>query len=195
MNLQSIYSYYFTSANAKVFFSHKETGKIVNADLLTGIGYDYNTSSVPVYTLGSSKPAFFSKGNFLGQGMFVVSFKDEQYLKAMLQYTFGETKTTANPRESTFSKQMSDEAFKAKSKLSLSATTSTNINIGDILSLFDIKIFLNNSTPDHVSTPKTIILRDCKITGESLELSSSQDRVLQQGYKFYFKDILREQYE
>ena len=77
-NLLKLYEYYFTGTDVKVFLSDPITGKSVYVDLLNGIGYDYNLSSIPVYTLGTGTPTFFSKGNSLGQGMMVVPFKDTE---------------------------------------------------------------------------------------------------------------------
>lgn len=191
-NLLKLYEYYFTGTDVKVFLSDTVTGKSVYVDLLNGIGYDYNLSSIPVYTLGTGTPTFFSKGNSLGQGMMVVPFKDDQYLKAMLQYIFEEPYTISFPKESASLKSLSDEEYR-----SLASKRSKNnrgiVSIGTISRLFDIKIVLDNSTPFYDASPKIIVLKGCKMVGESLDVSSSQDKIIQQAYKFYFKEITRQQ--
>lgn len=191
-SLLKLYEYYFTATDVKVFLSDPTTGKQVYVDLANGIGYDYNVSSIPIYTVGSSVPTFFSKGNFLGQGMLVVPFKDEQYLKVMLQHIFEEESTVIQPRESIGIKDMTDAEFRAK-RIKASKKHVANINIGSITKPFDIKIVLDNSSSFYDASPKIILLESCKITGESLDVSSSQDKIVQQGYKFYFKEIKRVQ--
>lgn len=190
-NLLKLYDYYFTATDVKVFLEDPLTGKQVYLDLLNGVGYDYNLSSIPIYTVGSSLPTFFSKGNFLGQGMLVVPFKDEQYLKVMLQYIFEEASTVVAPRQSSSIKDMTDEQFRASRKTN--GKNTDVISIGSITKLFDIKIVLDNSNSFYDSSPKIVLLKGCKILGESLDVSSSQDKIIQQGYKFYFKEIKRVQ--
>lgn len=191
-SLSRIYDYFYTSSDVKVFLTSSK-GSTVNVDLITGVGYDFNVSSIPIYTLGSSIPSFFSKGNCLGQGMFVLPFKNEQYLKVMLQHVFEESSTIIPRRIATSVNDMSDEDFKALASAAGTklGTEDNVISIGTISSSFDIVIFLDNSSPFYAASRGSIVLKDCKITGESLEVTSAQDQTIQQGYKFYFKNIER----
>lgn len=189
-SLLKLYEYYFTGTDVKVFLYNPESGRSVYVDLLNGIGYDYNISSIPVYTLGSNLPTFFSKGNSLGQGMMTFPFKDEQYLKAMLQFIFDEKSTISYPKESLTMESLTDKEYRNLVDKRNKANAGI-ISIGSINRLFDIQIVLNNSTPFYDSSPKIIVLKGCKITGESFDISASQDKVIHQAYKFYFKEIIR----
>lgn len=194
MDLTTAYEYYFTSSDVKIFLSNPETGKIMHLDKTVGVGYSGDVSAVPIYTLGASAPAFFSKGTFLGQGMVVLPFFDERYLKTALQYVFDELpgKSTAIPTTSTLNPdKLSDTAFRNNMFAITSGDVDGVTNISTIRSGFDIVIVLDNSTPFKNSTSKGITLKGVKLISESLEMNSQQDGILQVGYKFYFKDIRR----
>lgn len=193
MNLTTAYEYYFTSSNAKIFITNPDTNKIMHLDKAIGIGYSGDVSSVPIYTIGSVTPAFFSKGNFLGQGMLVLPFYDERYLKTSLQYVFDELpgKSSAPTISSLDPSKMTDEMFKTNMFAITTGDTDGVTNIASILSEFDITIVLDNSTPFKNSTSKGITLRGVKLISDTLEINSQQDGIVQLAYKFYFKDIRR----
>lgn len=86
-----LYDTYFTSANVKVYLQSRLTGKMVQIDLATGIGYSYNVSSTPLHVLGTRTPVFISRGNGVGQGSLTTIFKDALYLKTMIKYIFDES--------------------------------------------------------------------------------------------------------
>lgn len=86
-----LYDTYFTSANVKVYLQSRITGKMVQVDLATGIGYSYNVSSTPLHVLGTRTPIFISRGNGAGQGSLTTIFKDALYLKSMIKYIFDES--------------------------------------------------------------------------------------------------------
>lgn len=86
----SLYDTYFTSANVKVYLQSRITGKMVQVDTATGVGYSYGVSSVPIHVLGARTPLWFTRGNGVGQGSLITVFKDPIYLKAMLKYIFDE---------------------------------------------------------------------------------------------------------
>lgn len=86
-----LYDTYFTSANVKVYLQSRVTGKMVQVDAATGVGYNYTVSSVPIHVLGTRTPVFLSRGNGVGEGSLVIAFKDALYLKAMIKYIFDET--------------------------------------------------------------------------------------------------------
>lgn len=88
--LLQMYDTYFTASNVKVYLQNRFTGKMVQVDTATGIGYSYNVSSVPIHVLGARTPAYFSRGNGVGQGTLVTVFKDPLYMKAMLKFIFDE---------------------------------------------------------------------------------------------------------
>ena len=194
--LSRLYDHFYSSSDVKVFFVGP-TGKQVNVDLIVGVGYNYAVSTTPVYTLGSRFPAFFTRGNAIGQGSLVFPFKNDKYLRVMLKYIFEEL-TVKNPYTIEIPDDLStlsDEQFKKLSEnysTNLAATLSADeaIDIGAVGTTFDIQITLNNtnafSTDDGT---KIIILKDCKISGEELDTSSARDGTIQHGYKFLFKTI------
>lgn len=195
MDLTTAYEYYFTSSNAQIFITNPITNKIMHLDKAIGIGYSGDVSSVPIYTIGSVAPAFFSKGNFLGQGMLVLPFYDERYLKTSLQYVFDELpgkSATAIPTVATLDpSRMTDETFKTNMFAITTGDKDGVTNIASILTEFDITIVLDNSTPFKNSTSKGITLRGVKLISDTMEINSQQDGIVQLAYKFYFKDIRR----
>ena len=186
--LSRLYEHYYSSVDCKVFLVNNVDGKSVQVDLITGIGYDYNVSSIPVYTLGSRFPAFFTNGNSLGTGSMVLPFKSEKYLKAMLQYLFSE-ETPSTPQQQIDPTTASDNEFKLNQYKPISVvSTGEIVDVGSVVSLVDIKIIFNNSNAFYNDdSDKIIILRDCKFISDNLEVLSTRDGTIQHGYKFLFK--------
>lgn len=186
--LSRLYEHYYSSVDCKVFLVNNVDGKSVQVDLITGIGYDYNVSSIPVYTIGSRFPAFFTGGNSLGTGSMVLPFKSEKYLKAMLQYLFSE-ETSSTPQQQIDPTTASDNEFKLNQYKPISVVSTEEIvDVGSVVSLVDIKIIFNNSNAFYNDdSDKTIILRDCKFISDNLEVMSTRDGTIQHGYKFLFK--------
>ena len=186
--LSRLYEHYYSSVDCKVFLVNNVDGKSVQVDLITGIGYDYNVSSIPVYTLGSRFPAFFTNGNSLGTGSMVLPFKSEKYLKAMLQYLFSE-ETPSTPQQQIDPTTASDNEFKLNQYKPISVVSAEEIvDVGSVVSLVDIKIIFNNSNAFYNDdSDKIIILRDCKFISDNLEVLSTRDGTIQHGYKFLFK--------
>lgn len=186
--LSRLYEHYYSSVDCKVFLVNNVDGKSVQVDLITGIGYDYNVSSIPVYTLGSRFPAFFTNGNSLGTGSMVLPFKSEKYLKAMLQYLFSE-ETPSTPQQQIDPTTASDNEFKLNQYKPISVvSTGEIVDVGSVVSLVDIKIIFNNSNAFYNDdSDKIIILRDCKFISDNLEVMSTRDGTIQHGYKFLFK--------
>lgn len=186
--LSRLYEHYYSSVDCKVFLVNNVDGKSVQVDLITGIGYDYNVSSIPVYTVGSRFPAFFTSGNSLGTGSMVLPFKSEKYLKAMLQYLFSE-ETPSTPQQQIDPNTASDNEFKLNQYKPISVVSTEEIvDVGSVVSLVDIKIIFNNSNAFYNDdSDKTIILRDCKFISDNLEVMSTRDGTIQHGYKFLFK--------
>lgn len=95
-----MYQHYYTSADVTVDLYCPSTSKRVNLDTAIGIAYNENVSSVPVYTLGNSIPAFYSKGNSLVQGQIDLVFTGTDYLvtvlEELLNVTFNEKITTVS---------------------------------------------------------------------------------------------------
>ena len=186
--LSRLYEHYYSSVDCKVFLVNNVDGKSVQVDLITGIGYDYNVSSIPVYTVGSRFPAFFTSGNSLGTGSMVLPFKSEKYLKAMLQYLFSE-ETPSTPQQQIDPTTASDNEFKLNQYKPISVVSTEEIvDVGSVVSLVDIKIIFNNSNAFYNDdSNKIIILRDCKFISDNLEVLSTRDGTIQHGYKFLFK--------
>ena len=186
--LSRLYEHYYSSVDCKVFLVNNVDGKSVQVDLITGIGYDYNVSSIPVYTIGSRFPAFFTSGNSLGTGSMILPFKSEKYLKAMLQYLFSE-ETPSNSQQQIDPTTASDNEFKLNQYKAISVVSAEEIvDVGSVVSLVDIKIIFNNSNAFYNDdSDKIIILRDCKFISDNLEVLSTRDGTIQHGYKFLFK--------
>lgn len=186
--LSRLYEHYYSSVDCKVFLVNNVDGKSVQVDLITGIGYDYNVSSIPVYTVGSRFPAFFTSGNSLGTGSMILPFKSEKYLKAMLQYLFSE-ETPSTSQQQIDPTTASDDEFKLNQYKAISVVSAEEIvDVGSIVSLVDIKIIFNNSNAFYNDdSDKIIILRDCKFISDNLEVLSTRDGTIQHGYKFLFK--------
>ena len=186
--LSRLYEHSYSSVDCKVFLVNNVDGKSVQVDLITGIGYDYNVSSIPVYTVGSRFPAFFTSGNSLGTGSMILPFKSEKYLKAMLQYLFSE-ETPSTPQQQIDPTTASDNEFKLNQYKPISVVSTEEIvDVGSVVSLVDIKIIFNNSNAFYNDdSDKTIILRDCKFISDNLEVMSTRDGTIQHGYKFLFK--------
>ena len=186
--LSRLYEHYYSSVDCKVFLVNNVDGKSVQVDLITGIGYDYNVSSIPVYTVGSRFPAFFTSGNSLGTGSMILPFKSEKYLKAMLQYLFSE-ETPSTPQQQIDPTTASDNEFKLNQYKPISVVSTEEIvDVGSVVSLVDIKIIFNNSNAFYNDdSDKIIILRDCKFISDNLEVLSTRDGTIQHGYKFLFK--------
>ena len=186
--LSRLYEHYYSSVDCKVFLVNNVDGKSVQVDLITGIGYDYNVSSIPVYTIGSRFPAFFTGGNSLGTGSMILPFKSEKYLKAMLQYLFSE-ETPSTSQQQIDPTTASDDEFKLNQYKPISVVSAEEIvDVGSVVSLVDIKIIFNNSNAFYNDdSDKIIILRDCKFISDNLEVLSTRDGTIQHGYKFLFK--------
>ena len=186
--LSRLYEHYYSSVDCKVFLVNNVDGKSVQVDLITGIGYDYNVSSIPVYTVGSRFPAFFTSGNSLGTGSMILPFKSEKYLKAMLQYLFSE-ETPSTSQQQIDPTTASDDEFKLNQYKAISVVSAEEIvDVGSVVSLVDIKIIFNNSNAFYNDdSDKIIILRDCKFISDNLEVLSTRDGTIQHGYKFLFK--------
>ena len=67
-NVIPTYDHYYTSVDVTVDLIYPATGKRVNIDKAVAIAFTHNISSVPIYTLGTLVPYFYSKGNSLDTG-------------------------------------------------------------------------------------------------------------------------------
>lgn len=204
-HLSRLYDHYYTSADCKVYIKAPgDSTKYVMSDLITGIGYTYTVSSVPIYTIGSRFPAFFTTGNSIGNGSIIFPFKSAEYLRRMLKYVFNEyspnVHTIGDDGKPKDPSQMSDEQFINASQ---SADNEDSLNpfpvtdIGSIVSVFDIHIRLNNKNAyyegkDHSNqtTTHVIILKNCKLISENLEITSTRDGTIQHGFQFVFQNVL-----
>lgn len=192
-HLSRLYDYYYTSADVKVWLV-SDTGRRVMVDLLAGIGYNFNVNTVPVYTIGSRFPVFFTRGNVIGNGALMVPFKNAFYLKNMLQYIFDEYTPTPEERDASRAEDkaienMTDEEiehFKAKSYRGTDI-----IDIGAVVSTFDIEIRFDNSNAFQRDGYKSnIVLKDCKLVGDSTDVASARDGALHQSYNFLFRNVI-----
>lgn len=186
------YTTYYSSSDAQIFFSSTDSSKFIKIDTTIGIAYNVNQTSTPIYDLGSRVAKYFSIGNTVCNGLLMIAFTDEEYIKACVQYVTG-----GIGEDQAFSslygiKKVSNKAFKDKALQQFTtSSTSSILSIGAINTPFNIKIYLNNETISSSSDTKIISMRDVKIVTDKMEVNSNADAYLTQGYSFLFKDIER----
>lgn len=190
-HLSRLYDSYYSSADVKVWMKVEGSSNKVMVDLLTGIGYSLSSNSMPVYTIGSRFPIFFTRGNTIGNGTLVVPFKHAKYLRAMLKYVFDESDTGS---QSALKKKYEGDPDKATDEDFLNEVYTGEIDEGDIIDVgavvtpFDLEIRFDNSNAFGRDQHKSkIILKGCKLTGESTDVASTRDGAIQVGYNFLFK--------
>lgn len=191
-HLSRLYDTYYSSADVKVWLLNDEGSQRVMVDLITGIGYSYSLNSMPVYTIGSRFPVFFTRGNGLGNGTLVVPFKHVKYLRAMLKYVFDEYDDGASRRAYNLIKagEATDEEFVQKANSEILSSVDV-VELGSIITPFDIEIRFDNSNAFNRDLGKSkLILKGCKFTGETMDVASTRDGVLQVGYNFLFKTVV-----
>lgn len=190
-HLARAYDHYYTAADCRIFLKGP-SGESVNMDIIAGIGYNYEVSSIPVYTIGSSVPAFFTRGNSLGSGNIIIPFVNNMYMKRMLQFIFGESPVSGKIHNDGNPSQMSDQEFMESVDYIPDPRDGTGSNnIASIATMFDIEIYLNNTNAFYADThTKIITLQDCKLVSESMQVMSTQDSTLYHSYRFMFKSIL-----
>jgi hypothetical protein len=206
----SIYANYYSSSDAQIYFFSSDSQRFIKVDTTVAIAYNLTQTSTPIYSLGTRTARYFSIGNTVCNGVLALAFTDEEYIKYCINYvasvapianTNAEQEAMTIPQGySSTSKntgQLSNSNFKNKSdsQLTDSSVIPENqqvISIGAIGDLFDIKIFLNNENAFRTSDSKVLTLKAVKLVGDSMEINSSADAYLTGGYKFIFKDLVRE---
>lgn len=210
-----MYNNYYSSADAQIYFFSVDSQKFIKVDTTIAIAYNLTQTSTPIYSLGCRTARYFSVGNTVCNGVLAIAFSDEEYIKYCINYlssdlqpniaisatnTAAQALATAPPMDdysSTASSkaiigQLSNTDFAALDRSAAVSAGQRIISIGSIGELFDIKIFLNNESVFRASDSKVITLKAVKLVGDSMEINSSSDSFLSTGYKFIFKDIIRE---
>lgn len=188
------YTTYYSSSDAQIFFTSSDSSNTIKIDTTIGIAYNVNQTSTPIYDLGSRTAKYFSIGNTVCNGLLMIAFTDEEYIKACIQYVTGGIKEVEQSIGSLYGiKKVSNKAFKDKALQQFTNTSpnSSITSIGAINTPFDIKIYLNNETISTSSDTKIISMRDVKLVTDKMEINSNADSYLTQGYSFLFKDIER----
>lgn len=191
------YNTYYTASDVQVYLSNSDSSRYIKIDTLIGITYNVNQTSTPIFDLGSRTARFFSSGNTVCNGYIMFAFTDEEYIKGCIDFV-----TTINRKVKAMSGtyrserygvgNMSNADFIQKSLAQINPTENGDIiSIGAVNDLFDLKIYLNNETLITSSDTKMIVLKDCKLVSDAMEISSTGDSFLTQGYRIIFKDVKR----
>ncbi|AND75193.1 hypothetical protein FDH01_gp032 [Acinetobacter phage vB_AbaM_ME3] len=186
-----IYDHYYTASDVNVFLHFPPTGKTVNIDKAVAIAYTHNISSVPIYTLGSLEPLYFTRGNSIVQGQLDLAFKSTLYLKTAINYLVTNTKETTPKTTKKPANKMTTEELR-ESQREVATGSDLQMESKSLIqqpSLFDIRIVYNNSNSNMAGNQETIILQGIKFTGQSQATNSHDDTALVDRYTFLAKNI------
>ena len=194
--MSNIYDMYFTGSDVTIDFVYGNSQ--VTIDKAVGIGFKHSISTMPVYGLGSSIPAFFSRGNSLVSGQLDLAFKTNKYISTGLNYLFGID--DSNKRDSRLSelkakfskspKSMSTKEIEEYSSLNAEyAYLNTTESILSIPKLFDIHINISNANALRDDELKTIIIKGVRFNEQSFTAHSADEGILVDRYSFIAKTI------
>ena len=197
--MSKLYDQYYTSADCTTYlvYNHPVTGrKEVFLDLAIGIGFRHSMSVIPIYGLGMTDPAFFSRGNSIVSGQLDVAFKDHKYLSVVMNHLLDLSRIDKRREELTsIVSEPNTQAFKNLKEADwalLSSTKTrqnTNNSITSFLELVDIVIkFDNTSALVTNANIKEITLTDVRFTEEVIGVTNA-DMVVMDSYKFLAKNV------
>lgn len=192
-----MYTTFYSSSDAQIFFINSDNTKSIKIDTTIAVAYNVNQTSTPIYDLGSREPKFFSTGNTVCNGLLMVAFTSEQYIKQCIKFIIApQLKNNEVSNLTPITKlgigKMSNKSFKDRALAPLNVPLEESIlSIGSINTPFDIVIYLNNEQLTTVSDTKMIRLKGVKLVSDKMEINSSTDSFLNQGYSFLFKDVER----
>ena len=211
-----VYDHYFTSVDVTIDISYPTTNKRVNIDKAVAIAYTHNVSSIPVYTLGSSVPFFYSKGNSLVQGQLDLAFKSTDYLRTALNYLVdSETNVmlnyrglVANPSKydplktkiSTLvdndeellrelAELNNEEYGELQNTLKIQNITIPEKSLLNVQGLFNIIITYDNGNSNMPGSQSIITLEGVKFTSQSSAINSQDDTALVDRFSFMARNI------
>lgn len=186
-----IYDHYFTGSDVNIFLHFPPTGKTVNIDKAIAIAYTHSISSVPIYTLGSLEPLYFTRGNSVVQGQLDLAFKSTEYIKTAINYLVStsvapKSKSKKKPSEMT-TEELREEQRAVSTDSDLVMDTKSLI---EQPSLFNLIIMYNNSNSNMEGSQDSITIAGIKFTGQSQAVNSQDDTSLVDRYTFLAKNIL-----
>lgn len=190
----SLYNTYYTGSDVTVDLYYPPNDKRVNLDKAVGIGFSHNVSTMPVYGLGVSDPAFFTKGNSIVQGQLDLAFNSHIYMQTAINYLLNiSTSDRLGELTAKFKrdkKSLSQEEYAELSLLQSGKNYTVQQNsISSIAPLLDIYIDINNSNSQHSDSTKTIVIYGVKIADHSMSAHSSDEGILVDRYSFMAKNI------
>lgn len=190
--MSKLYDFYYTASDVNIYLHYEVTGRRVHIDKAIGLGFNHSMSSAPVYVLGMSDPAFFTRGNSLVQGNLDLAFKSSKYLQTGINYLLNQGGLEQEQEQilSTASKRKLTEAevnrlFSLQSQ-SLSNMSSTSIS--QIFNEFNIIIEFNNTNATTDGVASTVTIEGVKFTSQAMGVHSSEESTLVDRYTFLAKN-------
>lgn len=190
--MSKLYDHYFTASDVNIYLYYSVTGRRVHIDKAIGIGFNHSMSSAPVYVLGMSDPAFFTRGNSLVQGNLDLAFKSSKYLQTGINYLLNkggveneqeQILSTASKRNLTETEVNRLFTLQTQSQSDMSTTS-----ISSLYNEFDIIIEFNNTNATTAGVASFITLKNVKFTSEAMAIHSSEESTLVDRYTFLAKN-------
>lgn len=201
--MSNMYDYYYTSADAMVFIAPSyqltvNSSKKVFLDLAVGIGYRHSISSMPIYELGNTNPAFYTRGNSLVTGTLELSFKSNQYLQNVIKHVNGIT-TNDTQTLTTLQQKINNggantltvkelETYQILSERNSNNTTGDG-SLSNLNELVNIEIWLNNTNSSKSGNNFITTIYGVKFIEFVQAISSQAEGVVTDQFKFYGKNI------
>lgn len=193
MAQSNLYDHYFTASDVNIYLRYPLTDRRVLVDKALGIGFNHSMSSAPVYVLGISDPAFFTRGNSLIQGNLDLAFKSTTYLQKGIRYLLNQDglaseKKALMAKASTKAK-LTPEEVRRLATLQISGITSMETtSISQIFSLFEIIIEFNNTNATTDGEQSTLTIEGVKFTSQGMSVYSTEESSLVDRYTFLAKN-------
>lgn len=190
-NVIPTYDHYYTSVDVTVDLIYPATGNRVNIDKAVAIAFTHNISSVPIYTLGTLVPYFYSKGNSLVQGQLDIAFKNTEYMRKALDYLVSADTDYASDKLTLqeLNKMSNEEYMKLQESISLQGVTMTEKSLLNVPGLLNILITYNNTNSNMGGVHSTILLEGVKFVSQSSAVNSQDDSALVDRFSFMARNI------
>ncbi len=218
-NAIPLYDHYYTSVDVTVDLIYPATNKRVNIDKAVAIAFTHNISSVPIYTLGTLIPYFYSKGNSLVQGQLDIAFKNTEYMRKAIDYLVSadtdyridyqgaiNKPTEKDPKRTEIVSYVGDYAsdkltlkelnnmsnetyMNLQSSIKLQGVTMLEKSLMGVPGLLNILITYNNTNSNMGGTHSTILLEGVKFVSQSSAINSQDDTALVDRFSFMARNI------
>lgn len=214
-----MYDHYFTAVDVTVDLVYPSTGNRVNIDKAVAIAYTHNVSSVPIYTLGTLVPYFFSKGNSLVQGQLDIAFKSTDYMRTAINYLVSANTNYKVTYQGSLNRPTEDDPDKTKivsyvgdyssdklvleelnamsteeyadltQKMDLQGVAMKEKSLITVPGLLNIVITYNNANSNMSGSHSTITIEGVKFVSQSSGISSHDDTALVDRFSFMARNI------